>query len=214
MMTFGAWRIHRTKRSGKGGRRRRKPEPGGLVEWEWRIGLLGQGLGRVDGRYRGSGWQPGQARGSCMKVCPVISVKLIFPHYPSILAVRVEWSKAWNRSQRWSEANMLVTEEMRRVLAFHDSKARWWEERKDGGRTLTGAHAEGVMAYAARQAKLNRDMGARFQGMWAGVDEDLAEVAEVPESDEVLDDGLDSEEEEEEEDEGDVMEDEEFTRDD
>ena len=104
---------------------------------------------------------------------------------------------------------MLVAEEMRRVLAFHEYKARWWEERKGGSRTLIGAHAEGVMAYAARQAKLNRDMSARFQGMWAGVDEDSAEPAEEPESDEeVLDDGLDSDKEE---DEDNMMEDEEFT---
>jgi hypothetical protein len=141
-----------------------------------------------------------------------MNVKLAFAHCLSILAVRIEWSKAWNQSRRWGEEKMLVVEEMRRVLAFHEYKARWWEERKGGGRTLIGAHAEGVMAYAARQAKLNRDMSARFQGMWAGVDEDSAEPAEEPESDEeVLDDGLDSDKEE---DEDNMMEDEEFTYDD
>jgi hypothetical protein len=32
MMTFGAWKIHRTRRNSGGGRRRRKPGPEGLVE--------------------------------------------------------------------------------------------------------------------------------------------------------------------------------------
>lgn len=54
-------------------------------------------------------------------------------------------------------------------------KAEWWEDRRvvEG---FTGAHAEGVGAYAARQANLMRNLADHFETMWDG----LATMEVVP----------------------------------
>ena len=41
-------------------------------------------------------------------------------------SMRVEWGKARARAHRWTEETVLLQEEMRRVVAFFEWKARWW----------------------------------------------------------------------------------------
>ncbi|KAJ7885141.1 hypothetical protein B0H14DRAFT_2564086 [Mycena olivaceomarginata] len=43
--------------------------------------------------------------------------------------IRIEWTKARARADRWREELILLEEEMRRVLEFCGWKARWWDER-------------------------------------------------------------------------------------
>ncbi|EIW81617.1 hypothetical protein CONPUDRAFT_73294 [Coniophora puteana RWD-64-598 SS2] len=43
--------------------------------------------------------------------------------------LRVEWLKARARAQRWEEEVDLLKEEMRRVRAFLEHRAQWWDER-------------------------------------------------------------------------------------
>jgi hypothetical protein len=69
-------------------------------------------------------------------------------------SLQVEWVKAQARKQRWEEEVLLIQEEMRRVVAFHEWKAQWWRSqaccRTDGDRHVI----HGVTAYAEKQAHL------------------------------------------------------------
>ncbi|KAJ7576760.1 hypothetical protein C8J56DRAFT_899392 [Mycena floridula] len=40
--------------------------------------------------------------------------------------LRVEWSKCWAQVRRWREEEMLLSEEMRRVLVSLEWRAQWW----------------------------------------------------------------------------------------
>lgn len=68
----------------------------------------------------------------------LLSILLIF-----LLAVRREYLKARARKHRWTEEVMLLSEEMRRVLRFLESRSRWldsrevqweWAQRRSGRR--------------------------------------------------------------------------------
>ncbi|KAG2108875.1 hypothetical protein DEU56DRAFT_874521 [Suillus clintonianus] len=81
--------------------------------------------------------------------------------------VRIEWCKSRARALRWSEEVELLREEMRRVLQFFAWQAAWWE---DQGKRRVGecaAHAEGLYAYAVRQANLRRRMADDFRILWS-----------------------------------------------
>jgi len=77
-----------------------------------------------------------------------------------VAAIRVEWAKAWARTQRWNEEIQLLNEEMRRVLEFHEYKARWWEDRRSlsGDLIISASLADGIHSYAECQAQLHRDL--------------------------------------------------------
>ncbi|KAJ7715461.1 hypothetical protein B0H16DRAFT_1667065 [Mycena metata] len=82
-------------------------------------------------------------------------------------AVRVEWSKAKARRDRWVEEVQLLREEMRRVMRFLQWQAAWWEaQRKARGTEIQPEVAAGVEAYAARQAALHRGIARRFKAGW------------------------------------------------
>ncbi|KAJ7226772.1 hypothetical protein GGX14DRAFT_627021 [Mycena pura] len=74
-------------------------------------------------------------------------------------SVRVEWSKAKARKDRWVEEVQLLREEMKRVLRFLRWRTLWWETRRGARRDSTerGIQA-GLDAYAARQAAETADM--------------------------------------------------------
>ncbi|KAI0245298.1 hypothetical protein BJV78DRAFT_1277455 [Lactifluus subvellereus] len=69
-------------------------------------------------------------------------------------SLQVEWAKVQARKQRWEEEVLLIQEEMRRVVMFHEWKARWWQSQ--AGRHSDGDHSviHGVTAYAEKQAYL------------------------------------------------------------
>jgi hypothetical protein len=69
---------------------------------------------------------------------------------------------------RWSEEVLLLREEMRRVLAFLQWNAEWWEEWQDGGSGTE--HKEGAVAYARKQANIRRSIRVAFKDMWRGSD--------------------------------------------
>ncbi|KAK7028481.1 CxC2 domain-containing protein [Favolaschia claudopus] len=83
-------------------------------------------------------------------------------------AVRIEWSRARARRDRWVEEVMHLREEMRRTLRFLQWKALWWEERLLVQREVRGDIMAGVQAYAARQAAGMREIARRFKGAWDG----------------------------------------------
>ncbi|KAJ7473901.1 hypothetical protein B0H11DRAFT_1918709 [Mycena galericulata] len=99
-------------------------------------------------------------------------------------ALRVEWSKAYSRANRWREDLVLVEEEMRRTIEFGGFAERQWRERANTRTRMLGMGSgdvepevlEGVRAYAFEQADrehrmcelLRRDWGPIRPGVPAG----------------------------------------------
>ncbi|KAG1845269.1 hypothetical protein C8R48DRAFT_750776 [Suillus tomentosus] len=82
-------------------------------------------------------------------------------------SLRVEWCKSRARAHRWQEEVQLLREEMRRVIAFLDWQAGWWEK-QGPRRAFSSQHVrEGALAYAQRQAHLRRKMAVHFKSVWA-----------------------------------------------
>ncbi|KAJ7078641.1 hypothetical protein C8R43DRAFT_965974 [Mycena crocata] len=84
-----------------------------------------------------------------------------------LLAVRVEWSKAKARRDRWEEEVLLLREEMKHVLRFLRWRAMWWETKRGVRREQTTQQLrDGLDAYAARQAALHRTIARRYKTAW------------------------------------------------
>jgi hypothetical protein len=89
---------------------------------------------------------------------------------------------------RWTEEVELLTEEMRRVLAFLLWEAGWWKEKARGrASSMTPEELEGAIAYAERQADIRLEMRDHFARLWRyapryvelGTSEILEEKAEM-----------------------------------
>ncbi|KAG2144545.1 hypothetical protein DEU56DRAFT_883917 [Suillus clintonianus] len=83
--------------------------------------------------------------------------------------LRVEWCKARARHNRWQEEIQLLLVEMQRVLAFLAWEARQWDERATLRMVERSEYAEGLIAYANRQAAIRRGLSASFSEMWRDV---------------------------------------------
>ncbi|TDL14310.1 hypothetical protein BD410DRAFT_734277, partial [Rickenella mellea] len=86
--------------------------------------------------------------------------------------MRVEWVKSKARAERWEEEVILVSEEMRRTLAFLEWRAKWWEgqvhRRSVGQIELLQVPdiLSGLRAYALKQAAIQRDLARHFAILW------------------------------------------------
>ncbi|KAG5222177.1 CxC2 domain-containing protein [Salix suchowensis] len=80
--------------------------------------------------------------------------------------LRVEWAKARARKLRWQEEAELLKEEMRRVRRGLEWKSEWWRRQAAGWVGLSSAEAEGVNAYAHRQAAVFSTLKAHFTSLW------------------------------------------------
>ncbi|KAF8337834.1 hypothetical protein F5887DRAFT_890334 [Amanita rubescens] len=87
-------------------------------------------------------------------------------------SLRVEWCKSRARAMRFSEEVELLQEEMERVLRFF----RWQECRWRSNSSLTESkksistmRAEGLRAYAERQAVLRSSLRSHFAHIWRNV---------------------------------------------
>ncbi|KAJ7801214.1 hypothetical protein B0H14DRAFT_3489904 [Mycena olivaceomarginata] len=80
-------------------------------------------------------------------------------------ALRIEWSKAWARSRRWTEEVRLLEEEWRRLPLTYEHRERLWKERAVAVpvTSIPEAEAEGMIAYVLKQAQLYRDLAARAE---------------------------------------------------
>ncbi|KAJ7695594.1 hypothetical protein B0H16DRAFT_1485253, partial [Mycena metata] len=81
-------------------------------------------------------------------------------------SVRVEWSKAKARKERWEEEVELLREEMKRVLRFLRWRSVWWEARRGSRDQVSRELTSGLDAYAARQAAMHRDIARKFKTAW------------------------------------------------
>ncbi|KAF8834862.1 hypothetical protein BDN67DRAFT_992573 [Paxillus ammoniavirescens] len=68
--------------------------------------------------------------------------------------IRLEWCKTRARANWWSEEVELLFEEQHRILVFFGWHATWWSEKAGTTHTDEEAYAEGLQAYAKRQAAL------------------------------------------------------------
>ncbi|KAG1759135.1 hypothetical protein EDD22DRAFT_981161 [Suillus occidentalis] len=84
-------------------------------------------------------------------------------------SLRVEWCKTRARHTRWLEEIQLLLVEMRRVLAFFAWEAKCWDERRILREVDRSEYAEGLTAYAKRQAAVRRALSASFSEMWSNV---------------------------------------------
>jgi len=75
-------------------------------------------------------------------------------------SMRVEWAKTRARAMRWKEEYVLVQEEMRHVLAWHNYKANEWESQVDQRTSGDRSILQGVSAYAHKQAHIAHRMAA------------------------------------------------------
>jgi hypothetical protein len=80
--------------------------------------------------------------------------------------LRCEWAKSKARADRWAEEVVLLVEEMRRVIAFLHWKASWWMTQVAARKGLQEDISDGVAAYAAKQAHVNRALAKGFAGQW------------------------------------------------
>ncbi|KAF8954794.1 hypothetical protein BDZ97DRAFT_1927721 [Flammula alnicola] len=62
--------------------------------------------------------------------------------------------------------NTTFFEEMRRVLAFLEWKAKWWRSRELAREGVSKDLAEGLAAYARSQARLQDSLAAHFRELW------------------------------------------------
>jgi hypothetical protein len=84
-----------------------------------------------------------------------------------ITALRVEWAKARARADRWEEDMALLDEEMCHVLVFCGWKVLWWAEQPPHREGLPAPLAEGLQAYAAEQADMERHISLSWTAKWA-----------------------------------------------
>ncbi|KAJ7432065.1 hypothetical protein B0H11DRAFT_2165471 [Mycena galericulata] len=91
--------------------------------------------------------------------------------------IRIEWTKARARADRWREELILLEEEMRRVLAFCAWKASWWDDRRWVQKGVSPELAEGLCAYATEQAARERGWEGKWGSRWKKVRERAANAA-------------------------------------
>jgi hypothetical protein len=87
---------------------------------------------------------------------------------------------------RYGEDIKLLSEEMRRVLAFFAWEVLWWREWarnvKARASSMSPELLEGLVAYAERQAALRSEMRQHFSHLWRFVPDYISEGrSEVPE---------------------------------
>ena len=78
----------------------------------------------------------------------------------------VEWAKARARMNRWKEEVLLIQEEMRRVLAYHEWRNTWWQERSSIRKVGDATIQSGLAGYAKKQATISQRMGEVCAAYW------------------------------------------------
>ncbi|KAF7346690.1 CxC2 domain-containing protein [Mycena sanguinolenta] len=80
-------------------------------------------------------------------------------------ALRIEWSKAWARSRRWTEEVRLLEEEWRRLPISYAHREKVWIDRAVAVPTgsIPFPEAEGMVAYATKQAQMYCELASRAE---------------------------------------------------
>ncbi|KAF9037328.1 hypothetical protein BDZ89DRAFT_1220764 [Hymenopellis radicata] len=114
-----------------------------------------------------------------------------------ISGCHMEWLKSRARSNRWSEDVNLLKEEMRRIAVTLEARAVWWDAHRESEDTCLELEIkEGIRAYAAQQACVQRTLVDSFGSIWeaGGIEvddsEDWNETNEPEEEDESDDESI------------------------
>ncbi|KAF8213240.1 hypothetical protein K438DRAFT_1956654 [Mycena galopus ATCC 62051] len=83
-------------------------------------------------------------------------------------SVRVEWSKAKARRDRWVEEVQLLREEMKRVLRMLRWTSQRWASCVSGQENVDPERHAGLAAYARRQIYVHRRIAEHFEQDWRG----------------------------------------------
>ncbi|KIJ90500.1 hypothetical protein K443DRAFT_116509 [Laccaria amethystina LaAM-08-1] len=81
-------------------------------------------------------------------------------------SMRAEWAQTRARKCRWSEEFLIIQEEMRRVLAYHEWRAEWWLEQASRRQNADPSVLSGISAYAQKEASICLHMAARCATYW------------------------------------------------
>jgi hypothetical protein len=81
-------------------------------------------------------------------------------------SLQVEWSKSQARMQRWEEEVVLIQEEMRRVITYHEWKAQWWRSQAARRTDADETKLHGVAAYAQKQAYFSEQLARQCAVVW------------------------------------------------
>lgn len=100
-----------------------------------------------------------------MQICMTVSFYLLLFKLSNKLstALRVEWAKAWARKRRYDEEVRFLVEETRRLPISLEYEASIWEGRAKAVQVgvIQPEYAQGLVAYALKQAAVFRDLAAR-----------------------------------------------------
>ena len=91
------------------------------------------------------------------------------------VALRIEWCKAQEQAKRYKEEVELVVEEMRRTLVTFELNAREWDQWATSPSfysSVEGTMATGAIAYAHKQASIQRRLVGVFINDWYKILED------------------------------------------
>jgi hypothetical protein len=81
--------------------------------------------------------------------------------------LQCEWAKSKAHAARWAKEVQLLVEEMRWVITFLDWKAHWWIKQGNArSGQLAADIADGVSAYAAKQAHVFSALAGSFAAKW------------------------------------------------
>ncbi|KAJ7105451.1 hypothetical protein C8R43DRAFT_1140778 [Mycena crocata] len=81
-------------------------------------------------------------------------------------SIRVEWTRARARKERWSEEVDTLREEMRRALRYLGWQEGWWRERVALRTDVSVEVGAGLRAYALKQADLHRRVSRFWERKW------------------------------------------------
>ncbi|KAF7793609.1 hypothetical protein EIP86_004723 [Pleurotus ostreatoroseus] len=82
-------------------------------------------------------------------------------------ALRIEFLRTRARSRRWSEQVVLLEEEQRRTLVSFEGTALEWDQRMHKYSGAEDAYSQGLAAYAAEQAAVQRGLKAKYRALWS-----------------------------------------------
>ncbi|KAK0476553.1 hypothetical protein EDD18DRAFT_1115322 [Armillaria luteobubalina] len=80
--------------------------------------------------------------------------------------IKLEWLRSRAHAHRWQEECLLLMEEKRRILKTFAYEAECWDQRQSGWQGLGLDYAEGVQAYARRQADMYCRLTSKFRIHW------------------------------------------------
>lgn len=134
--------------------------------------------------YGGVRWRTTHQLLGFMSVCT--PSQILYFSDRSLLAFRIEWSKARARSERWREEVLILREEMRRILVYLDRFSDEWAARGGPSSLLLLSCdpiiREGLTAYAEYQSHTFSSLRRRFHSLWSGLqkeDDPLTEPVSV-----------------------------------